>query len=91
MFRPGAAFTTQDELIVVDSMTDKDSATTLRILAEGEVEVFVAPNVSISASHGLAIVNSSPPGNGDSTTDFGFFGNNFTEVGFHIYLFGDSE
>jgi hypothetical protein len=91
LFRPGLMFTSQDQLITVNGATDTDSATILRILLEAEAEVFVAPNVSISASHGLAIENTSPPGDGDSSTDFGLFGNNFTEVGFHVYLFGDAE
>jgi len=88
MFRPGIGFTSQDEFVGVN---DTDSSTRLKILAELEGEVFLADNVSISASHGLAIVNNSPPGDGDSTTDFGLFGNNFTEIGFHIYLFGPAE
>lgn len=91
MFRPGIGFTSEDVLVVENGETDTDSATTLRILAELEGEVFLVENVSLSASHGLAIENVSPPGDGDSSTNFGLFGNNFTEVGFHVYLFGASE
>lgn len=91
LFRPGIGFLSEGVLVVENGETDTDSATTLRILAELEGEVFVRDNFSVSASHGLAIENSSPPGDGDSSTNFGLFGNNFTEVGFHIYLFGPAE
>ena len=89
MFRPGIGFNSQD--VLVAGGTDTDSETRLRILAELEAEIFLVDNVSISASHGLAIENTSPPGDADSSTNFGLFGDNFTEVGFHIYLFGPAE
>lgn len=87
MFRPGLSFTSQDVFV---GKGETDSATMFRVLAELEVEVFLVSNVSVSASHGLAIENTSPPGDGDSSTDFGLFGRDFTEVGFHVYLFGEN-
>ena len=52
-------------------------------------EVFLADNFSVSASHGIyfASFDSGAPG-ADSQTLYGTLGNNFTEVGFHMYLWG---
>ncbi len=47
--------------------------------------MFVTDDFSVSAAHGLAIDIDSPD-EGDSTTDFGLFGNNWTGFGFHYYL-----
>lgn len=87
LFRPGIMFNSQDVVV----QNDTDSATTFTVLLEGEAEVFLADNFSVSASHGLHIESFSPAGDGDSSTAFGLFGNDFTEVGFHLYLFGPAE
>lgn len=50
-----------------------------------EFEVFVTDDFSVSAAHGVAIDMTSPD-EGDSATDFGLFGNNWTGFGFHYYL-----
>ena len=46
-----------------------------------EFEVFVTDDFSVSAAHGLAIMMDSPD-EGDSTTDFGLLGSNWTSFGF---------
>lgn len=90
MFRPGIMFTSQDQLIPDPDGpgVEKDSATSLSIMAEIETEVFLASNVSMSGAFGLAITNNSPAGEGDSATNFGLTGDNFAHLGFHVYLFG---
>jgi len=85
--RPGILYQSQEE-INPSPPFDKDSATALTILGELEAEFFVADNLSVSASHGIGIVNNNPAFGGSSTTDWQTFGANFTEVGFHVYLFG---
>ena len=44
----------------------------------------VADNFCVSAVHGFAIVNDDPA----VDADWGTTGDNFTHVGFHVYLFG---
>ena len=86
MVRPGILYESQD--VIVGPGTDTDSD--LIILGELEAEYFIADNLSISASHGIGIDNNNPPV-GSSTTNWTTFGNNFTEVGFHVYLFSPSK
>ena len=82
IFRPGILYTS--EAFVLAGETDRGS--TISIVGELEAEVFVTDNFSVSASHGLAIEINSPPGeNVDSSTNFGTFGVNLTEIGFHLY------
>jgi len=88
MVRPGILYLSED---VPTSATTSETGTSLGILGELEAEFFVADNLSISASHGIEIVNNNPPGPGGSTTDWSTIGNNFTEVGFHVYLFGPGK
>ena len=57
--------------------------------AEIEAEIFIVDNVSVSASHGIAFSSFNPPGPGDSESTFSTFGNNFTQVGFHVYFLGN--
>ncbi|HET9328877.1 MAG TPA: hypothetical protein VFQ05_19090 [Candidatus Eisenbacteria bacterium] len=88
MVRPGILYESQE--VVTDGPPppiDTDNVTTLSILGELEVEVFLADNVSFSAAHGLGIINTDFPGGG-SETSFGTIGSNFTNIGFHVYLFG---
>jgi hypothetical protein len=57
------------------------------IQGELEAEVFLVDNVSVSASQGFQFTNFDPAVGG-SETDFGTTGANFTNLGFHVYLFG---
>jgi len=89
--RPGINYTSQDDYVpgavlgTFEKITDKFTTVT----GEIEAEVFLAENVSVSASHGLGIVYYDPGESGEeSTTDFTTFGRNFTSVGFHVYMWG---
>ncbi|TMQ73675.1 MAG: hypothetical protein E6K81_03530 [Candidatus Eisenbacteria bacterium] len=91
--RPGFDYASQQDFVAVvtavpgtfETITDKF----ITISGEIEAEVFLADNVSVSASHGVGFVNYKPGETGaTSTTDFGTFGRNFTQVGFHVYLWG---
>jgi len=88
MVRPGILYESQE--VFTDPPpppVDTDNDTQLSVLGELEVEVFLADNVSFSASHGIGITNTDFAGGGSSTT-MGTFGANFTNIGFHVYLFG---
>jgi hypothetical protein len=90
LFRPGF-FYHKEEVVVSDAGLSEPFATedvkTLRISGELEAEVFLMDNLSVSASHGVAY-ESVDFGGPDKQTGFGTLGNNFTDVGFHMYLFG---
>src|SRR5262245_20622864 len=88
LFRPGILYTSQEEITGVAPITTDDT-TALAVQAELEAEVFLADNVSFSAAQGLAIINTDFAGGG-SASDWSTTGNNFTNIGFHIYLFGGS-
>ena len=90
MVRPGIEYMSEQVPAGVEANGDikKENDTTLLIKGELEAEVFLAKNFSVSASHGIAIENFNPAGEGDSTTDFTTTGGEFTRVGFHAYLFG---
>jgi hypothetical protein len=88
MVRPGIFYASQEVPLSPGPGTGDDTA--LAIVGEFEAEVFLADNFSVSASHGLAIVNNDPA-QGSSTSDWTTFGSNFTNVGFHVYLFGGSK
>lgn len=68
---------------------DTENATQFVVAGELEAEVFIVDNFSVSASHGIGFVtfDSGLP-NSDSQSSFGTLGNNFTEIGFHLYVFG---
>jgi len=92
MFRPGILYQSAQERAATATgppvAFDTENRTTFNVSGELEAEVFLADNVSVSASHGVAYQSINPPGSGDNITSFSTFGNNFTEVGFHVYLFG---
>jgi hypothetical protein len=83
LVRPGVNYTSQDGLDAGAVIKDKF----LSVTGELETEVFLVDRVSISASHGVGIVNYKPgEATGKTTTDFTTFGNNATSLGFHVYL-----
>jgi len=88
LFRPGINWTSEQDYITGPNGPEKDRSSTMKITAEFEGEVFLVENFSVSASHGICVRMVSPPGDGDSTMDFGTIGDQFTEVGFHMYIFG---
>ena len=89
ILRPGLLYDSQQfESTNPPAAFDTDDATTFVVTAEIEGEVFLVDNVSVSASHGIGFSNYDPPGAGDSRTSFSTFGNNFTNIGFHLYFLG---
>jgi len=89
MFRPGLLYQSQQVTATTfPAPFDTEDRTTFTVSGELEAEVFLADNVSVSASHGVGFTSINPPGSGDNITSFRTIGNNFTEVGFHIYVFG---
>jgi hypothetical protein len=90
LFRPGF-FYHKEEFVVSDATLLEPFATedikTMRISGELEAEVFLMNNLSVSASHGIAY-ESVDFGGPDKQTGFGTLGSNFTDIGFHMYLFG---
>jgi len=87
LFRPG--FTWSD-------LKDNDETpppleihwTTMGITGELEVEWMVADKLSISASQGFGYFQMHDDGNPKTTRTYtgNLFGGNFTELGFHVYL-----
>jgi hypothetical protein len=92
ILRPGLLYESQEVPVTAfPAPFDTENETTLNILGEIEAEIFIVDNVSVSASHGIAFSSFNPVGPGDTQSTFTTFGNNFTEVGFHVYFLGNSE
>jgi hypothetical protein len=84
-FRPGFVYESDAEVL----LGEVERGSIISLLAELEAEVFITENFSVSASHGFGIFIVSPPEpegiDYDSSTNFGTFGNNITDIGFHLY------
>ncbi len=90
MVCPGIVYTSEEDVIDPGPPVVTDNSTAFSIGAELEAEVFLVDNFSVSASQGFAFVNTDPAV-GQSTTDWGTTGSNFTHIGFHVYLFGGGQ
>ena len=93
MFRPGLLYRSQEIGFDSDPITagvqfDTEKDTQFAVQGEIEAEVFLRDNVSVSAAHGIRFTSENPPGPGDNLTEFSTTGNNFTTIGFHVYIFG---
>jgi len=93
LVRPGILYQSQQVGFDADAGTpgvqfDTENVTAFDLSLEGEAEVFLADNVSVSASHGIRFRSVDPGFGADSQSSFGTFGNNFTNIGFHVYIFG---
>jgi len=91
ILRPGLMHHTQQIGFDADPGTpgvqfDTENETRLDVVLEGEAEVFVADNFSVSAAHGFGLHRFDPGFGGDTETTYGTQGNNFTTIGFHIYV-----
>ncbi len=88
MLRPGIQYNTEDE--IYDDGVNPPSIekfNTFGVSGEFEVEVELADNFTVSAAHGLGFSSSKLDVSGaESVTGFSTTGNNFTTVGFHVYL-----
>jgi hypothetical protein len=100
LFRPGILYESH-EVVISDGPPppagepfDTDSETDLFITAEIEGEAFLLENFSVSASTGISYRSHKPadfdPTDGlepETETSFSTIGNNFTNIGFHLYMF----
>ncbi len=92
LFRPGLLYSSQEVTSTVPPAPfDTENTTTFSVSGEIEAEVFLVENCSISASQGIAFDSVNPAGPGGTQTSVTTIGNNFTRVGFHIYLFGGNK
>jgi hypothetical protein len=92
LFRPGLFYSSEEVGTGTGPTFDTRSPTNLAITVELEAEVFLVDNISFSASHGIAYNRFDPDIPGvDSSTEFATLGNNFTQVGFHMYFLGASH
>lgn len=89
LLRPGVTYTSTDDINLFFD-TDgqfKEKRNTFAVTGEFELEVFLAKNASLSASHGIGFASTKLDVPGEkSDTIFGTFGSNFTTLGFHVYL-----
>ena len=92
IFRPGVEF---ESAKLTDKTTsapgNEIKATIFAVSGELEVEYMIADKLSISAAHGIAYSNTklednSSPANELKVNGFNTIGNNFTTLGFHVYL-----
>lgn len=92
IFRPGFVFSSaklEDKTAVAPPNELK--ATIYAVTGELEVEWMLADKVSISAAHGIAygsttVEDNDTPVNELKLTGFSTTGSNFTQLGFHVYL-----
>jgi len=85
LFRPGFMYEIDAELLG----NEIERGSVMSFLAELEAEVFITDNFSVSASNGIGVFVTDPPESDgediESTTNLSTFGNNITEIGFHLY------
>ncbi len=89
IFRPGFEYLSTDQNDAIDALGNpiKYKLNVWAVTGELEAEVFLVPNVSVSATHGVAYESAKPDLAGATKeTRFQTFGNNFTTIGFHVYL-----
>ena len=89
LLRPGVLYTTEDDadLFFISDGAFKEKRNTITVTGELELELFLAKNASISASHGVGFVSTKLDLAGqEADTFFGSFGSDFTTLGFHVYL-----
>jgi len=91
MFRPGILYQSDQIGFDADPGTpgiqyDTYNQTTFDAMLEGEAEVFLVDNISFSAAYGIGFSRFDPGLGADSQTSFGTRGNNFTTIGFHVYM-----
>ena len=89
LFRPGLLYESDEVAVTTPpAVFGTDNIKTLSVTGEIEAEVFVMDNFSVSASHGIGYVSIDTPGATEKFTSFGTLGNNFTDIGFHVYFLG---
>jgi hypothetical protein len=92
IFRPGVTYgTAEAKDKTAPTAPNKFTSTLLSVSGELEVEWMVTDRVSVSAAHGIAyrdveLKDNSSPENKAKITGWDTTGNNFTQLGFHVYL-----
>lgn len=89
LLRPGMTYTSTDDInLFFDTDGEfKEKRNTFSVTGEFELEVFLAKNASLSASHGVGFASTKLDiADQEADTIFGTFGSNFTTLGFHVYL-----
>ena len=92
IFRPGFTYGTAEAKDKLATTTpNKETSTFLSVSGELEVEWMVAEKVSISAAHGIAyrsleLKDNGTPEGKTKVSGYDTTGNNFTTLGFHVYL-----
>ena len=88
LLRPGILYESQQVVVTSPPVAfDTENEKTLNVSGEIEAEAFLLDNFSVSASTGIAYQSIDQPGPGDKITSFSTIGNEFTNIGFHVYLF----
>ena len=91
ILRPGIMYNTEDQFADGDgdplTADTKEKFNTFGVSGEFEVEVELAENFTVSAAHGIGFSSSKLDISGaESQSGFSTMGNNFTTIGFHVYL-----
>ena len=88
IFRPGVQFAKLKDEDKTVAPTVTTQWTTLTVSGDLEVEWMVANKVSLSAAHGIGWSSLKDDSNPtvQKFTSFGTTGSNFTQLGFHVYL-----
>lgn len=88
LLRPGILYESQQVVVTSPPAAfGTENEKTLNVSGEIEVEAFLLENFSVSASTGIAYQSIDQPGPGDKITSFSTIGNQFTSLGFHVYIF----
>ena len=88
LFRPGLLYQSQQvEDPSTPAVFDTQNTKDLFITGELEAEAFLLENFSVSASTGIALESFDPGFGADKQKFFTTLGNEFTRVGFHVYMF----
>jgi len=91
IFRPGFVWANATLKDKTTTPTYELTANAWAVSGEFEVEWMVAEKLSISAAHGIAyssakVEDNNSPVNEAKLSGFSTIGSNFTQVGFHVYL-----
>ena len=83
--RPGLVYASLDDRVYGSGLLD-DTWSNITVKITPGAEVFFGENFSLEAAHGIMIDLMSPPGDGDSMTNFGTGAYSITQIGFHFYF-----
>ncbi len=87
MVRPGLVFASLDDRsFSMGTGVLDDTWTEVRVSLTLAGEVFFGEHFSLEAGHGINVQLLSPPGDGDSQTNFSTFGASVSHLGFHYYF-----